>query len=139
MPKKNAPLKLLRSEYAPGTKEYAVMAAFSDCHGQLPGVERDLNFRSAEVFNADELVAVFRAATPDGYNNFDSSVVETLTKTFGEHAEYFPAREGSPCIYVRAPKDSRLWLDRAQRGVAGLLAVDEFSLESDGALRLWWD
>jgi hypothetical protein len=109
----------------------SIIQAYSDCN-DVEG-ERDLGFKSARYFDGPTALAIVSVAIPDGYNAFDSSVMAELVEAFPK-AVFTIAREGSVCIYVHLGQ--RLWLNR---GAQAFSKVDEFSVEADGTLRLWWD
>ena len=109
-----------------------MMSAYSDCN-EYSG-ERDLDYRCEVAMTHAELLIAFEALTPDGYNNFDPKVsIPKVIQVFGEDAEYFVAREGSVCVYVK-PKRPCVWLNRWEIG------ADELSYSPiTHEFRLWWD
>lgn len=116
-----------------------VFRAFADCHTDVNNVEahaqRNLNFFCVEAFTIQELRMIIPKVIPGGYNDFDPiKSVEMLAEFFGEDADYFIAREGSPAIYVK-PRNGALWFDREAK-----IKADEFSYDASLSMfRVWWD
>lgn len=109
-----------------------IMTAYSDCNG-FSG-ERNLAFFCQTPLTAEELKTLFPALVPEGYNAFDPvKSVAKMIEVFGEKSEYFVAREGSVCIYVKH-LHGNLWFDRVE------LDADEFLFCPEKQLfRVWWD
>lgn len=97
---------------------------------------RNLSYKASTPVSVNEAVAIMTKALgviaphENGYNDFCPAQLSLLPK--GSMVTL--AREGSVCVYVKIPKGERFTeLDsRAMR-------ADEFSVEPDGSIRLWWD
>lgn len=114
------------------TVAYHTMSAYSDCHQEKGYASRDLNFKAVASVAGPYLLELMGRAVPEGYNGFTvEGALQRLVDACGPKAKYYIAREGSPCIYVKVPKGTRVlfWCTNA----------DEVSLEADGTLRFWWD
>lgn len=108
-----------------------VLSAYSDMHDELD-CERNLDFRSKNSVDGELLVKIMSRIVPS-YNAFDGhKTCETIVKMFGKSAQYYIAREGSVCIYVKS-SPGMVWLNRYAHD------ADEFSYHSDGTFRLWYD
>ena len=125
-----------------GLNKYAdinvkILAAFSDCHDDIEGVERDLDFFGRDPLDGVQLFNTMGPIVPS-YNRFKGQeTIKRVVECFGEESEYFVAREGSPAIYVRPRNCGHIWLDGSRR-VKGL--ADEFSYDVRLQMfRLWWD
>lgn len=109
-------------------------AAYRDCNNYVGKKERNLSFLCATPLTAEALTTLMPLIVVDGYNYFDSvKSIRLLTKAFG-NAEYFVAREGSVCIYIKP--SSNVWLNRKPM----ILDADEFSYDVEKQMfRAWWD
>jgi hypothetical protein len=116
-----------------------ILTAYADCHECIgfEDAERDLNFFCELPLKAEQLKGVFQVVTPNGYNNFDADKSsDLLTEVFGD-SEYFIAREGSPCVYIR-PKSGNIWFRAEELDL--MSNCDEFSYDADKKMfRVWWD
>ena len=118
----------------------AALKAYADCNGlEDAGVERNLDFTNFLLpLKANALKALCKECCPNGYNSFDSTAVEKITKVFGKDANYFFGRESSPCIYVKPNETSRrTWIE----DLSNLTEIaDEVSFEHTlGMFRIWFD
>lgn len=86
--------------------------------------------------NAADLPPEERDPKDDTYNEFKAErVAKWLTKWSGE-IEVQPAREYSVALYIKGPADVLAAMQKAaKRGTK----ADDFDLQADGTLRLWWD
>lgn len=103
-----------------------VRAAYSDCNDMK--VERNLSYKAQEFVSRDEAFSIMESALPRGYNEFRASLINYFHK---DH-KFKIAREGSVCLYV-LPKDG---IDMPSMEE---LKADEYGMEDDGTLRVWWD
>lgn len=111
----------------------SVLNAYADCNGTE--AERNLNFLATEPVSAAELQILMRAAVPEGYNGFDPLIsVDNLVACFGDKAQYFVAREGSVCIYIK-PTFGNLWL----RDLNDIHADEILFCPKKQMFRVWWD
>lgn len=108
-----------------------MLEGYSDSHDDIEQ-KRELVFQcvvSVDGFWAKEITR----RCIKSYNEFDVEAIESVVDYFGNHAEYFLGRESSVCVHVKPQK--RIWLDRQKL----CAKQDEFSVESDGRFRIWWD
>lgn len=110
-----------------------VMTAYSDCNGHKG--PRNLGYIASKSVTAQEICNLMRAAVPEGYNGFEADKsIPVLVEFFGD-AEYFVAREGSVCIYIK-PKQN-VWFTRR---TVDCLNADEVLFDSEKQMfRVWWD
>lgn len=87
---------------------------------------RNLDFRSSEAVHPSIAKKIMDVACP-GYNNFESSLIELLP----DDCLVTIAREGSVCLYVTPGKK--------KIPSAKLLLADEFDVQENGDIRIWWD
>jgi hypothetical protein len=113
-----------------------VMKSYADCNSYIKG--RNLDYRASEAVNSDDLIEIINKAIPDGYNNFNSQSLNQIASIFGIKAQYWIARENSPCLYVKPDPTKIVWFNRPRIGVEEL-GADEMTLQPDGTIRLWWD
>jgi hypothetical protein len=97
---------------------------------------RNLNFKASSPVPIKDAVSIMATALevkPNqcGYNEFRPNFLNKLPKG----SKVTLAREGSVCVYVTLPKDAKFFEDDAR----ATMKVDEFHLQADGTLRLWWD
>ena len=98
---------------------------------------RDLHFKSSESVNGKKFIELSNLMGP--YNNFDTEVATKVVATFGNNAEYWPAREGSATVYVKPQKaDLGLEVGHNHHKAQELFKADELSLDK-GTYRIWWD
>lgn len=114
------------------TVVYQTLSAYSDCHSEKEFGPENLNFKATAAVSWPYLLLIMSRAIPGRYNAFEvERSLGRLVKACGPKAKYYIAREGSPCIYVKVPKGTRVPF--------GCTNADEVSLEADGTLRFWWD
>lgn len=111
-----------------------ILAAYSDMHDDLVKTQRSLDFFCKEPFTVEEVIEIMEKIVGN-YNIFSAGkTTKKITDLFSDNTEFFVAREGSVCLYV---KPKRLWLDR---GVDLLSSgADEVSFEIDRGFRFWFD
>lgn len=112
-----------------------ILAAYSDCNEFKAG-ERNLSYFCSVPLTGAELQTLMPECIKEGYNAFDSvnSVVEVI-RFFGDTAQFYVAREGSVCIYIK-PTEGNIWLN----GRVEAINCDEFSFDGNkGMFRVWWD
>ena len=110
-----------------------VIDAYSDCN-TLSKAERDLKFKAKQSFTALEVMNTMKLALNNSeteYNEFNEQALQRVIDAFGPTARYYPAREGSVCLYVKIPNNTRVAFWR--------FTADEVSLEGNNTFRLWWD
>jgi hypothetical protein len=110
-----------------------IAAAYSDCVEGLEA-ERNLDFFSHYPVNGAAAKAIVRHCI-GGYNNLTPETFDLVLHFF--EAEYFFAREGSFCVYVRPEKcvcvESLSMLKKEAK-------IDELTFDSNLQMfRLWWD
>lgn len=111
------------------------LKAYADCHSETPKAERNLSFKATHPLTGEQFVRVMNRVVPDGYNEFDSVVAENVRSAFGENAEYYIAREGSVCVYIKGSKVTGIPRNSKLAGIKN----DEVSEDKDGTIRVWWD
>jgi len=128
-PVRDALMPMIRS-----AKAKNVIDAYSDDY-EL----RDLNYRDRRWLSPRQWEKVMTEATPFGYNAFDAMHVgrwfKDIQKRFGK-IQIQPGREYSVVAYVKGPPEALAALQTEARDEAH---ADEYDMESDGTLRLWWD
>jgi len=103
-----------------------VMKAYSDCNGYR--CEKNLHFRAKDFCSRDEAIEIMGRAIPDGYNEFDASLLKSLP----EDSQVTIAREYSVCIYVRSQEEmSSFDLNK--------LKAAELNQQKTGEVRIWWE
>lgn len=115
-----------------------ILKAYSDCN-DAEG-ERNLDYLASKSVDGALLAEIMPIAIPDGYNGFDpKKSIAQLIEVFGLDAEYFVAREGSVCIYIRPNKN--LWLNKRRGGmtVTELDADEIMFCPKKQMFRIWWD
>jgi hypothetical protein len=109
-----------------------IIQAYSDCN-ETDG-ERNLDYFASQALSAEDLKEITPKAIPDGYNGFDSiKSIEKLVEVFGDAAEYYMAREGSVCIYIKPLRN--IWL----RDLKELRADEILYCPIKQMFRIWWD
>jgi hypothetical protein len=121
----------------------SVAAAYSDClpENVMPpkysdyGTGRNLSYLAPDTVKLKDSAFLFKIIGQ--YNGFDpKTALHELIDVFGEEAEVRIAREGSPCVYIKATHN--IWLGR--RSKVDVITADEFSFDPEhGAFRVWWD
>jgi len=120
-------------------KFYKIAVAYADCLSSsitvLEHEERNLDFFCKDSLTAQELKTVTPLIIEGGYNNFNSEKsINNIIEFFGENAQYFFAREGSPCFYIK-PSSKNIWINRDNK-----INCDEFSFDGElGLFRVWFD
>jgi hypothetical protein len=119
------------------------LTAYADCQNDSNEESmrnRNLSFKSAHTVTVAEAMAIFKKATPGGYNAFKAHCLRHIP----DDRMLYLAREGSPCVYVVGPEFEQ---------TKGMLA-DEFTffpkqyVKTYGdnqftvpgpVTRVWWD
>lgn len=112
-----------------------IAGAYSDSHDL--NAERNLNFFSRLPLQGKDFLNACFLCIPS-YNAWDGKRFPLqLLEFFGEGTEFFIAREGSVCIYVRPGQAFDLI---STPKFAKQIEVDEFGYDPTfGLIRLWWD
>ena len=98
---------------------------------------RNLNFKASGAVTIDEAVKIMTEALDvsheamEGYNNFSPQLFRSLP----EGTKITLAREGSVCAYIKPPRGIILQEAKLIRA----MMIDEWSKESDGTYRIWFD
>ena len=107
-----------------------VLEAYGDSHGLDV---RNLSFMSSKPVKGSVLIKLMAAIVP-GYNDFEGSRhPKDVVDVFGEDSKYYPAREGSVCIYVKPYRN--VWLDK----IESIQADEKMWDYKHGMFRFWWD
>jgi hypothetical protein len=111
--------------------------AYADCQSQSDAAyqKRNLNFRASKAVPSVDACEIMCHALNckshvSGYNEFRPSHLLQLPAM----SEVWLAREGSVCVYAKIPEGESFDQDNADAMMA-----DEFSVEPNGSIRLWWD
>jgi hypothetical protein len=97
---------------------------------------RNLSFRASKPVEVMEAVKIMTSALglkhcdENGYNEFSPSQLGLLP--VGSMVTL--AREGSVCVYVTLPQGAQ-FTEKQSRD----MKADEYHIEPDGTIRLWWD
>lgn len=83
------------------------------------------NYRSDRFVSRKNAYAILKRAIPMGYNAFKADIILDLP----DDVEVMIAREGSVCLYLKGD-DLPSMED---------LMADEYTVESNGITRVWWD
>jgi hypothetical protein len=112
-----------------------IAIAYSDGLGLAE--TRNLNFFSRIPLEGKDFLNACFLCIPS-YNEWDGVRFPlALLSFFGEGAQFYVAREGSVCVYVRPRKD---FFILNLNDLADDLKIDEISYDSNfGLIRLWWD
>lgn len=94
---------------------------------------RDLHFRSSKWMSPAEWAQQMKVCCPS-YNSFSANKVSRWLAAFGG-IEVQPARELSPCLYVKGDEAT---LKSMQAMAKQMANADEANIDG-GVLRLWWD
>lgn len=108
-----------------------VRDAYSDCHEFKAG-KRNLGFLASEAVSLEEAVQIMSKYV-SGYNEFSPELLYQLPKD----VQVVIAREGSVCMYLQLPSTLNESIFNQQ--LISDMKIDEFSVEEDGKVRLWWD
>jgi len=97
---------------------------------------RNLNFKASGAVTIVEAIKIMAKALDcdfdaEGYNNFKPSCFRYLP----EGTKITLAREGSVCAYIKPPKGVILQEAKLVRA----MLIDEWSKESNGTYRIWFD
>lgn len=128
------------------------LEAYFDCHGLADAPEakigqpmpmshadaykrRKLQWRAKFAVRVENALEIMREALADdgSYNEFTPELLHNIRPTL----PVVLARENSVCMYILDWKEDWLLPDRARTIQA--LKCDEYSVQPDGSLRLWWD
>ena len=123
--------------------------AFADAGFDIPNdiahEIRNLKWKSKDGVDGKTLIDLFSKICP-AYNDFNTDRVKTLVAEFDKrfpqdnsiYGRYFPAREGSVCIYV----DCRLHKTLPEKEIDKIrdaIHADEGDKEGPFQYRFWWD
>jgi hypothetical protein len=128
---------------------------FGDCHDKHNsyGLPKDESVRALNAKVRLEASDLVEAAELCGsYNKFSPKIIwkilyELLSDRQGEidptrlrsdlkDFTFEFGREGSPVLYIRSRH--RFWMEDL-KALEKVSRADEFSMEADGSLRIWWD
>lgn len=79
--------------------------AYSDANSRSEA-DRDLHFLASEWVDYSDMLEAFDKAVENGYNRFNSSLLNAIGAFEAEDLQFRPAREYSPCLYVRGDRDT---------------------------------
>lgn len=118
----------MKTTKKPSVKQQ-VIAAYNEA-------TRNLNFKASSAVSINDAVKIMSLALEcdedcEGYNFFKSNLFRHLPKG----TKITLAREGSVCAYIIPPKGITL----QEHDYAPLMLFDEWSVEANGTIRIWWD
>lgn len=133
----------------------AVKNIFFDCHSDSKtAYDRRCLDALVHDISASDLLDAILEAIPDGYNGFNIQKIERILEVLLGELPDDPTsadiqihkilrdyklsfgRESSPVLYIRFKE--RIWIEKLKE-LEQASGADEFSIEDNGVIRIWWD